>query len=81
MRTVFTGGDVFDSRGATTSRADLAIEDGRIVDVGTGLDGDQEVDVSGKSLLPGLFDCHTHPLYSHVDEMRMLQTPFSYRFY
>ncbi len=81
MKTVFTGGDVFDSPGATTSRADLVIEDGRIVDVGTGLDGDQEVDVSGKCLLPGLFDCHTHPLFSHVDVMRMLQTPFSYRFY
>ena len=41
-------------------RADVAIEDGRIVDVGPGLDGDERVDVAGKTLLPGLFDCHVH---------------------
>ncbi|MDP8955998.1 MAG: amidohydrolase family protein [Actinomycetota bacterium] len=81
MRTVFSGGDVFDARSATTSRADVAIEDGRITEIGTGLDGDRSIDVSGRCLLPGLFDCHTHPLYTDVDVMRMLQSPFSYRFY
>ena len=81
MRTVFTGGEVFDPRSGATSRGDIAVEDGRIAEIGTGLDGDQEISVSGRTLLPGFFDCHTHPLYTHVDVMRMLQTPFSYRFY
>jgi imidazolonepropionase-like amidohydrolase len=39
------------------------------------------VDLAGKSLLPGLFDCHTHVTYSTIDTMRRIQTPFSYRFY
>lgn len=81
MRTVFSGGEVFDARSGAASTADVLVEDGRVLEVGTDLDGDESVDVSGRTLLPGLFDCHTHPLYSHIDVMRMLQSPFSYRFY
>ena len=36
MRTVFTGGQVFDGTGAPPAAADVAIEAGRIVAVGTG---------------------------------------------
>lgn len=81
MRTVFAGGAVFDGTGAPTAQADLAVEDGRIVEVGVGLDGDELVDVTGKTVLPGFFDCHTHVMLSHVDFWRLVQTPFSYRFY
>ena len=42
----------------------MAIEDGRIVEVGPGLDGDEAVDCSGATLLPGLFDCHMHVMFS-----------------
>jgi imidazolonepropionase-like amidohydrolase len=81
VRTVFAGGAVFDGTGAPTAPADLAVEGGRIVEVGPGLDGDTIVDVTGKTVLPGLFDCHTHVMLSHVDLWRLVQTPFSYRFY
>ena len=81
MRTVFSGGKVFDGSGADVAVGDLAIEDGHIVDVGVGLDGDESVDVTGKTLLPGLFDCHVHPLMSHLDLMRNFQTPFSYKYF
>ncbi|HZN16545.1 MAG TPA: amidohydrolase family protein [Acidimicrobiales bacterium] len=81
MRTVFSGGKVFDGSGADIATADVVIEDGRIVDVGPGLDGDEQVDATGKTLLPGLFDCHVHPLMSHLDLMRNFQTPFSYKYY
>ncbi|MCA1839056.1 MAG: amidohydrolase family protein [Actinomycetota bacterium] len=81
MRTVFTGGLVFDGTGADASRADVVVEDGMIVEVGSALDGDHSVDVTGKTLIPGLFDCHTHVILSHIDFWRHLQTPFSYRFY
>jgi imidazolonepropionase-like amidohydrolase len=80
-RMVLGGGEVFDSRGGTIGPADVAIEDARIVDVGTGLDGDERIDVSGRTLLPGLFDCHTHVAITDLDQWRMLQRPFSLMFY
>jgi imidazolonepropionase-like amidohydrolase len=81
MRTLFSGGQVFDSRTGSVSEADVAIEDGRIVDVGRGLDGDRTVEVGGRTLLPGLFDCHTHVMVSHIDMWKLVQQPFSYMFY
>jgi imidazolonepropionase-like amidohydrolase len=80
-RTLFSGGRVFDATNGDIHDADLVIEDGRIVDVGPSLDGDHAIDAGGRTLLPGLFDCHTHVAYSHVDTMRAMQDPFSLRFY
>jgi imidazolonepropionase-like amidohydrolase len=80
-RTLFEGGVLFDGTGTAPEPADVVVEDGRFVDVGLGLDGDERVDVSGKHVLPGLFDCHTHVMLSHVDFWQHLQTPFSLRFY
>ncbi len=80
-RTVFRGGSVFDGSGADPRPADIVVEDGRIVDVGTGLDGDVAVELAGKTILPGLFDCHVHVVFSHVDLWRSVNTPFSYSFY
>jgi imidazolonepropionase-like amidohydrolase len=57
------------------------IADGRIVEVGTGLDGDEAVDCNGKSILPGLFDCHVHVTSSGPDMLVALNKPFSYRYY
>ena len=81
MRTLFAGGQVFDGTGAAPAEADVVIEGGRIVAVGPGLDGDERVDASGQTILPGLFDCHTHVLFADVDQWKYLQTPFSLTFY
>ena len=81
MRTLFAGGQVFDGTGAAPADADVVVEDGRIVAVGPGLDGDERVDASGQTILPGLFDCHTHVLFADVDQWKYLQTPFSLTFY
>jgi imidazolonepropionase-like amidohydrolase len=81
VRTVFSGGRVFDGTGEAVAEADVAVVDGRIDEVGVGLDGDEQVDVGGSTLLPGLFDTHVHVMFGHVDAWRHLQTPFSYRFY
>jgi imidazolonepropionase-like amidohydrolase len=80
-RTLFAGGRVFDGTGALPAPADVIVEDGRFVEIGTGLDGDQVVDVAGRTIVPGLFDCHTHVVFSHVDTWRHVNTPFSYPFY
>lgn len=80
-RILFSGARILDGTGADPAPADLAIEDGRIVEIGPGLDGDEHVDLAGKTLLPGLFDCHTHVVVSSIDTMRNIQTPFSYRFF
>jgi imidazolonepropionase-like amidohydrolase len=80
-RTLLTGGLVFDGTGTSPEKADVLVEGGRIVEVGTGLDGDEAVDVGGRHLLPGLFDCHTHVTLTSVDLMGILQAPFSYRFF
>jgi imidazolonepropionase-like amidohydrolase len=81
MRTLFAGGQVFDGTGAAPADADVVVENGRIVAVGPGLDGDERVDASGQTILPGLFDCHTHVLFADVDQWKYLQTPFSLTFY
>ena len=80
-RTLYAGATIVDGTGADPSSADLVVEDGRIVEIGTGLDGDERVELAGKALLPGLFDCHTHVIVSSIDTMRLLQMPFSYRFF
>jgi imidazolonepropionase-like amidohydrolase len=75
------GGRIFDGTGAPVADGDVVIEGGQIVDVGPGLDGDEQVDVTGMTLLPGLFDCHVHVTISGLDLLRRLQRPFSYQFY
>ncbi len=80
-RTLFTGARVFDGSGADPAPADIVVEDGRFVEVGPGLDGDVAVDLSGRTVLPGLIDCHVHIAFSHVDVWRQVNTPFSYHFY
>jgi imidazolonepropionase-like amidohydrolase len=83
MRTVLTGGVVFDGTGAPVAQSDVVIEDGKILEVGPGLDGDEGVDVSGQALLPGLFDCHIHLAfrYDDLDEVTVAHRPFTYPFF
>jgi imidazolonepropionase-like amidohydrolase len=80
-RTVFHGGRVFDGTAAPIDEADVVIEDDRIVEVGPGLDGDEVIDCTDATLLPGLFDCHTHVVFSSLDWVEELVTPFSFRYY
>ena len=56
------GGSVLDVREGTMSRANVLVGDGRILSVGaeTPPDGVETLDVSGKFVLPGFIDAHTH---------------------
>jgi imidazolonepropionase-like amidohydrolase len=81
MRTLFTGGLVFDGTGSDPRPADVVIEDGHIVDVGSGLDGDEAVDCAGRTVLPGLFDCHVHLLMDGLDPAYWRRRPFSLAYF
>ncbi len=57
---LFTGGTVVSAEGSYP--ADVLVEDERIVAIGTGLDADgaEAVDATGKLVMPGFIDAHTH---------------------
>jgi len=80
-RTVFRDGLVFDGTGAEPARADVVVEGDRIVAVGNDLDGDVSVDLTGRTLLPGFFDCHVHMTSAGVDVVDRINRPFSYQFF
>ena len=80
-RLLVRGGDVFDPVSGTAAAADVVIEGENIVGVGPGLDADAELDAAGQLVLPGLIDCHVHLTLDGVDTMRLIQNPFSLRFF
>jgi predicted amidohydrolase YtcJ len=68
-RTLLTGGRVIDGTAGPPAEADVLVEDGRILDVGPGLDGDEAVDVGGRYLLPGLIE---HGIYRAGEAIGLL---------
>jgi len=56
------GGSVVDGTGAPGRRADLAIRDGRIAEVGdlAGLEAERTLDCTGRVVVPGFIDIHSH---------------------
>jgi N-acyl-D-amino-acid deacylase len=57
---VIKGGVVVDGTGAPPRSADVAVAGGRVVAVGEGLQGSEEVDATGRIVAPGFIDIHTH---------------------
>jgi imidazolonepropionase-like amidohydrolase len=61
-----SGGFVFDATGSAPFRADVRVEDGRIAEIGADLESDKSVDATGRTILPGLIDCHAHVAYADL---------------
>jgi imidazolonepropionase-like amidohydrolase len=81
-RVVLQGGSVFDGSGTAPAVADVVMEDGRIVEIGPGLDGDDVVDCSGQAVLPGFIDSHVHFMINgQLDPWYAVSRPFSLAFY
>ncbi|MHB1988174.1 MAG: metal-dependent hydrolase family protein [Acidimicrobiales bacterium] len=81
-RLLFQGGSIFDGTGDPPAPADVVVENGRILDIGTGLDGDESVDLGGRTMLPGLFDCHVHFTASgNLDWLDRAMRPFSLKYF
>ncbi len=81
-RTLFQAGLVFDGTGSDPAPADVVVAEGRIVDVGPGLDGDEAVDCAGRLLTPGLIDCHVHFMADgDLSATTHTNTPFSANFF
>ena len=54
------GGTVYDGTGTEGRRADVAITEGVITEIGADLKGERELDASGCAVTPGFIDIHTH---------------------
>jgi len=58
---VVRGGVVVDGTGSASRRADVAVDGGRIVEVGSVEDGGRrEINAGGLTVTPGFIDVHTH---------------------
>jgi len=57
---VIRGGTVVDGTGKPGQRADVAVTDGVVTEVGEGLRGGRELDAGGQVVAPGFIDIHTH---------------------
>jgi N-acyl-D-amino-acid deacylase len=54
------GGTVIDGSGSPPFRADVGIARGRVEEIGPTVRGDREIDATGRLVVPGFIDIHTH---------------------
>src|SRR4051795_8664271 len=57
---VIRGGTIYDGTGSEGRRADVAIADGVVTEIGPDLQGERALDASGCAVTPGFIDIHTH---------------------
>src|SRR5258708_9442354 len=67
---VIRGGTIVDGTGKKSFVGDVAVVDGKIVEVGTvTIQADEEIDATGLLVTPGFVDIHTHydaqPIWSN----------------
>ncbi len=60
-RVVIKAGRLLDPEsGSVSTNRTIVVDNGRIVEIGTGATGGRVIDLSDATVLPGMFDCHTH---------------------
>lgn len=60
-RIVLKAGRLVDPEsGSVSTNRTIVVDNGRIVEVGSGGSGGRVIDLSDLTVLPGMFDCHTH---------------------
>ncbi|WP_011582450.1 MULTISPECIES: metal-dependent hydrolase family protein [Chelativorans] len=78
---LFTNGRVLDPEaGVTRGGLDVLVEEGRIRNVGERLDapsGARRIDLAGRTLMPGLIDCHVHVVAETLDLWANIIAPTS----
>lgn len=75
--TLLVNGAVFDGHRLVAGSDAVAIEDGRIIAIGTTVDlraaapsGAEEIDAAGGLIQPGFIDSHAHPVEGGIERMR-----------
>ncbi len=80
--TMLRNASVLDAASGTLAEGQsVAVEDGRIADVGPGLtapDDAQVIDVAGRTVMPGLIDGHVHPALVDHDIFGLAEWPPTY---
>lgn len=69
--TLIRGATVLTATRGTMENTDVLVRDGKIAEIGTGLDaprGAAVVDATGKYLTPGIFDAHSHMAALSINE-------------
>lgn len=86
MATVFQHAKVFDGTRFLPGRRDVVIDEGKIVRITEDEQGSHDaadtfVDASGKTIIPGVIDCHVHLTSSGAGAFAAFHDPFSLQFY
>jgi N-acyl-D-aspartate/D-glutamate deacylase len=72
---IVRGAAVYDGRGSTPAIADVAVANGRIVEVGSvAAKADEEIDATGLALAPGFIDVHSHSDFTLLVDPRALSS-------
>jgi len=84
---IFSNARVFDGESFIDKPVDVVVDDRRFVEIGPGLAGQERYgaaavhDLAGKTLLPGLFDCHVHVMMSMAGGVERYTKPYSMQYY